>query len=343
MKKLLLTISFCAFSFMNFINAQEYDRNILIEVFTNSHCPLCPPAHSAVSSYLANGSAKERVSYIYYHMVFPYSDDLLNQANTSDPAGRNNYYGPFGSTPVGFFDGETQSGGYSNWGSKIDARLAVKSPLQINLSGSKGSGSFTVDAQINAGSSVGGNNVIHFVVVENVNYNGRNGVNPHNHVLRKMITSPTGESINLASNQTVSKTINLESAWNTGNIGVVVFVQNSSSKEVYQSNFITYDELGITSVDDINNSILDSYNLSQNYPNPFNPTTSIEYQIPAEENVVLKVYNLIGQEVAELVNEKKSAGSYKVNFNAEKLASGVYYYTLRAGNFVGSQKLVLLK
>lgn len=339
--KMLIYI-FMIFAF-TFIKAQEFDRNILIEVFTNSHCPLCPPAHSAIDSYLSNGNGKDRVNYIYYHMVFPYSDDQLNKDNPADAAARNNFYGPFGSTPVGFFDGTTQSGGYSSWGSKIDARLAVKSPLQIILSGSKETGSFTVNAELNAGSNISGNNVIHFVVVEDVNYGGRNGVNPHKHVMRKMVTPPTGEAIDLSSSQTINKTISLNGAWNTNNLGIVVFVQNSTTKEVYQSEFITYNELGVTGIEGENKTIPESYSLFQNYPNPFNPSTTIEYEIPKEEHVVLKVYNVLGSEVAELVNSIKSAGNYKINFNAENLASGVYYYTIHAGNFLKSLKLILLK
>lgn len=338
MKKLLL-ILILLFSFI-VSNAQNYDRNALVEVFTNSHCPLCPPAHASLNSYLANGSGKDNVTYIYYHMVFPYPSDQLNQYNTADPAGRNNYYGPFFSTPVGFVDGTTT--GYSSFASKIDTRLALKSNVKIDLSGSTVDGSFLVNADITVSQSISGNNVIHFVVVEDVDYRGNNGVSPQNHVMRKMITSPTGESIDLSSNQTISKEIGFDSIWNSERLGIIVFLQNSSTKEVYQSQFITYNELGTTDVDE-NNSLPISYNLSQNYPNPFNPATTIEYHIPNAEKVVLKVYNLIGQEVAELVNSNKSAGSYKVNFNAEKLASGVYYYTLSAGNFVQSKKLILLK
>ncbi|KAB2843210.1 MAG: Omp28-related outer membrane protein [Melioribacteraceae bacterium] len=341
MKKLLIIfITFAAFSLLK---AQDFDRNILIEVFTNSHCPLCPPAHSAIDSYLSTGSGKDRVNYIYYHMIFPYSDDQLNKDNPADAAARNNFYGPFGGTPVGFFDGTTQSGGYSSWGSKIDARLAVKSPLQINLSGSKAvDGNFTVNAELNVGSNITGNNVIHFIVVEDVNYIGRNGVNPHKHVMRKMVTPSAGENIELSSNQTISKTVTLNSAWNTNNLGILVFVQNSSTKEVYQSEFVTYNELGTTGVEE-NNSIPLSYNLFQNYPNPFNPSTAIEYEIPKEEHVVLKVYNLLGREIAELVNSNKSAGKYKINFNAKNLASGVYYYSIQAGEFIQSRKFILLK
>ena len=339
MKKILYII--VLLSAFTFANAQEYDRKVLVEVFTNSHCPLCPPAHAALDSYLANGSGKDRIDYIFYHMVFPYPSDQLNQYNKADSEGRNNYYGPFFSTPVGFVDGVTT--GYSSWAGKIDSRVLVKTPVQIVLSGNAGDGNFTVNADINVSSSVSGNNVVHFVVVENVDYRGNNGVSPQNHVMRKMITSPTGESIDLSSNTTVSKTITLDEIWNLDRLGVVVFVQNSSTKEIYQSEFITYSELGVTGVEAENNSVPVSYNLSQNYPNPFNPSTTIEYEIPSEEHVVLKIYNVLGKEIKELVNSNKGAGKYRVNFNGEGLASGIYYYTIRAGKFVQSRKLVLLK
>ena len=91
------------------------------------------------------------------------------------------------------------------------------------------------------------------------------------------------------------------------------------------------------------------YSLYQNYPNPFNPTTTIKYDIPylgtglALSAVTLKVYDILGREVATLVNEYKPAGSYEQVFNASSLASGVYVYKLQAGDFVNSKKMMLLK
>lgn len=96
----------------------------------------------------------------------------------------------------------------------------------------------------------------------------------------------------------------------------------------------------------IDNIAPSQYILSQNFPNPFNPTTVINYALPFNSFVSLKVYNSLGQEVSTLVNESKQAGSYKVDFNASGLPSGVYYYILRAGNnneFVKTNKMMLLK
>ncbi|MFZ1081908.1 MAG: T9SS type A sorting domain-containing protein [Candidatus Kryptoniota bacterium] len=85
------------------------------------------------------------------------------------------------------------------------------------------------------------------------------------------------------------------------------------------------------------------FDLNQNYPNPFNPSTTINYQLPATRFVTLKVYDVLGREVATLVNEKENAGSYAVKFDGSRLASGVYFYQLQAENFSQTKKLILLK
>jgi len=85
------------------------------------------------------------------------------------------------------------------------------------------------------------------------------------------------------------------------------------------------------------------FELSQNYPNPFNPTTTISYEIAKETNVSLKVYDVIGNEIATLVNETKPAGSYQVVFDAANLSNGVYFYKIQAGDFNATKKLILMK
>jgi hypothetical protein len=94
---------------------------------------------------------------------------------------------------------------------------------------------------------------------------------------------------------------------------------------------------------EVNVNIPKDYVLGQNYPNPFNPSTSISFGIPSNSEVSLKVYDLLGREVATLVDKYKSAGSYKIDFNAIGLPSGVYVYQLRAGSFNATKKMILLK
>lgn len=100
---------------------------------------------------------------------------------------------------------------------------------------------------------------------------------------------------------------------------------------------------GVTSVTAENNSTPNSFFLSQNYPNPFNPSTAINFSITKPGCVSLKVYDLMGHEVANLVDENLNAGSYKVNFDAKNLASGVYVYQIRTNNIISSKKMVLVK
>lgn len=83
--------------------------------------------------------------------------------------------------------------------------------------------------------------------------------------------------------------------------------------------------------------------LNQNYPNPFNPTTNIQYDIPNDVLVSIKVYDMLGREVAELVNEVKNAGRYIVGFNGSNLSSGIYYYKIKAGSFEQTRRMVLIK
>jgi photosystem II stability/assembly factor-like uncharacterized protein len=88
---------------------------------------------------------------------------------------------------------------------------------------------------------------------------------------------------------------------------------------------------------------LTKFSLSQNYPNPFNPNTTIKFSIPVSGKTSLKVFNILGEKVSTLINEVKEAGNYEINFDASNLPSGTYLYQLRAGNFVETRKMILMK
>ncbi|MDP3830852.1 MAG: T9SS type A sorting domain-containing protein, partial [Ignavibacteriaceae bacterium] len=89
--------------------------------------------------------------------------------------------------------------------------------------------------------------------------------------------------------------------------------------------------------------IPNDFSLNQNYPNPFNPETIISYQLPVSGNTSLKVFNILGSEVATLVNEVQEAGTYDVSFNGKDLTSGVYFFRLQAGDFIKINKMTLMK
>ncbi len=130
-----------------------------------------------------------------------------------------------------------------------------------------------------------------------------------------------------------------------------VLIDNFGNKWITSANaegtIVEFNENGIiTAVHENGEQAIEQpkdFMILQNFPNPFNPTTTINYALPQAGNVTLKVYDMLGREVATLVNEYKNAGYYQANFDAGKLSSGVYFYTLQAGKFVETKKLVLMK
>jgi hypothetical protein len=99
----------------------------------------------------------------------------------------------------------------------------------------------------------------------------------------------------------------------------------------------------IVGISDDESQVPTEFSLEQNYPNPFNPSTTLAYSIPKESQVSLKIYDVMGREVVELVNGRQTAGAYTVDFDAASLASGTYFYKLTADDFVSVKKMVLLK
>ncbi len=147
---------------------------------------------------------------------------------------------------------------------------------------------------------------------------GRRGINPQGDKIRIVIWKE-------ATNELVYDNF-LEQQINLGNI---VIRQSTFGKE-------SAEELAV---------LPNEYTLSQNYPNPFNPSTNIRYSIASTEKVTLKIYDILGNEVATMVNEEKEPGVYRAEFNTQnyQLASGIYLYRLQAGNFVETRKMVLMK
>ena len=96
-------------------------------------------------------------------------------------------------------------------------------------------------------------------------------------------------------------------------------------------------------MNDSKEQIPSDFSFEQNYPNPFNPTTTISFSIPAETFVIIKIYDNLGNEISTLINDVKKPGKYHTIFDAAGLSSGIYYCKMMADNFIGTQKLILLK
>lgn len=115
----------------------------------------------------------------------------------------------------------------------------------------------------------------------------------------------------------------------------------NTSEEIW--NFVKDFQLDLSGLDYEYDHVINDFYLFQNYPNPFNPSTTISWQSPVGGHQTLKIYDLLGREVAVLVDEYKPAGSYEVKFDASHLSSGTYFYRLQAGEFIKKKKLILLK
>ena len=148
---------------------------------------------------------------------------------------------------------------------------------------------------------------------------------------------PTG-FFNLAVGDTQEVAIAFLIKKGTDNINSITELKNYAAQIQHW-----YDNDFVTDVNENNILLPTEFSLSQNYPNPFNPSTSIQYAISSRQLVQLKVYDILGSEVATLVNQEQSAGNYKVDFNAKHLSSGVYFYQIKAGDFIQTKKMILIK
>ncbi|KAA0246780.1 MAG: T9SS C-terminal target domain-containing protein [Chlorobiota bacterium] len=140
--------------------------------------------------------------------------------------------------------------------------------------------------------------------------------------------------------------IPLNQPMNNLRIYVVIDQENAVTNEVHENNNLGWAPAigygSIVSVE-VEQTIPEDYFLYQSYPNPFNPSTTIKYSIPNGDNVSLKIFDILGREVEVLVDEYKNAGTYSVEFNASRFASGVYFYQLQSGRFIETKKMILLR
>lgn len=174
------------------------------------------------------------------------------------------------------------------------------------------------------------------------------------------ITATNGDTVRIATTNK-NKIIGGIAADGYGNLFLIPTPEGLKYAGLYKFNITnkTIDSLGntnlrnlrsiafvpqnITSVYDFANNIPQTYNLYQNYPNPFNPTTTIQFSIPERTNVKLSIFDVLGREIQTIVNDELSAGTYKFNFNANYLSSGIYFYRIDAGKFSSVKKMILMK
>jgi len=182
---------------------------------------------------------------------------------------------------------------------------------------------------------------------------GQNWITAHNGIENKAIISfavYVNKLFALSDDNNIFITSNSGANWiiidNTG----LPITQFNSISVIDDEIYLTTNEHGIWKrpLSEITSSgkeftITNNFSLEQNYPNPFNPSTTIQYEIPERSFVTIKIYDVIGNEIATLVYEEKPAGSYEVEFSSSKLASGIYFYSLSTNNFLATKKMILLR
>ena len=117
----------------------------------------------------------------------------------------------------------------------------------------------------------------------------------------------------------------------------------AEKRELFAQNLIEWLSIPVSVEEEESEMMPASFELYQNYPNPFNPSTVIKFQVPNSSHVSIKVYDLIGREVAVLVDDIKEQGVYEINFDSKNLASGIYFYKMIAGDYTSVRKMNLLR
>jgi hypothetical protein len=291
------------------------------------------------------------------------------------------YHGPAsGSDPFSFFSGNSilSSLGFSGYPSGLMDRKGIigwgsfftdgeyrysSSPaadVKLNITNQNynpGTRVLSVNLDATAQNTLTGQYKINYVITEdNIVYaqtgNGSCAGNSnyiHKWIVRNMVNGATGENVNTGTwntNQTYSKTFNttLDASWIPANCKIQIFVYKDmgtlNSSEIAQG---IKAPITLTGVNNQNAGVPNEYSLNQNYPNPFNPTTNIKFGIPKGGNVSLKVFDITGRVVDVYYDGYMKAGYYNAEIDGTKLASGVYFYTLRTDNFTETKKMVLIK
>jgi hypothetical protein len=359
MKKVFLPLLFIVVLF-SVKNLNSEPRRVLLEYCTGTWCGWCPCGHQAIENQII--PAYPNTIFIAYHGAS--SDPWQN----FDGFAVRGLLG-FNAYPTAIIDrGNTPSNPYITydmWLGLVQTRYSTQPNTQVNISlvsKSYNPSTRQVTATVNATAlqNLNGQYKIQFVLLEsNVVYQqyfysqcGGNGyVNNyvHKHIARSMINGPTGENLNTGTwntNQVFTKTTSrvLDAEWVPENCDLVFFVYRDSSvlalanvEQAMETKVIN--PVGIEN----QNTVPAAYNLSQNYPNPFNPVTNIIFSIPKSGDVSLKVYDMLGSEVAHFVDGYLEAGTYKAQLDGSEWASGIYFYTLKTSDFVQTKKMMLVK
>jgi hypothetical protein len=292
-------------------------------------------------------------------------------ASSSDPFRNfngNNIIGLMGFTgyPTAVIDRGNSSYNftYNQWYGAVQSRYSSSPNTALNValvskSYNTSTRELSVRVDVTATQNLTGVYMISYVLTEDnlIYFQTGNGTCPgssnwvHNWVVRSMVNDAEGDTLSSGTwNQNVTRTgsmtTTLSAGWVPANCKLNVFVYKPVEYYMYLSEVqqtliqLVTQPLGVSNN---NKEIPSDYSLSQNYPNPFNPATHVKFTLPKDGNVSLKVYDMLGNEVASYVNGFLKAGSYNADIDASSWASGVYFYKLITPEFAATKKMMLVK
>lgn len=347
MKKLYFLLLILTFS-SNVTSSQS--KKVLFEEFTNASCGPCAANNPALKAYIE--SKGDTIVAVKYHTYFPGTDPMNSLNPTQVENRRTGYYSDVNAVPWLKGDGncfpDIWPFSQTNFDNAFNTRKAITPAVTISVTQSIIPGdSIRAVINVNVPSNLpAGTYKVRVMaaelVVQYASPPGTNGETVFEHVFRKGAPDMTGLALNPnAGSYQFDVRYKIESAWILSQIVTLAIVQNdaASNKEVLNCNVSS----PLVGIQPQNSTLPDKYSLSQNYPNPFNPVTNINFSIPQNTFVKLRIYNALGKEAAVLVNENLEAGSYDYKFDASSLTSGIYFYTLETPNYTATKKMTLIK
>lgn len=330
-------------------------RNVLYEKWTSSTCGPCASQNPYFEAWLP--AFWIQVTVVAYHVGWPSpGNDPMYLLNPTQSYDRRYYYG-VNAVPCCWVDGVIYTGAcagcsYTNQSQCLtnpyNTRQTVSTPLSLDVTDQRIAGDSIRSTIIltKLSNLPSGNYYLRVMAIERiVSYTsppGTNGEMVFPDVFRESFPNSQGTSISTtAGTETHVFTYKRNPVWVDSMIFTNAFVQNDANHEVINSGRPA--NITITGKKTYSNEVPAKFELLQNYPNPFNPYTYIEFFMPKDANVTLKVYDILGNEVKTLVEGHQRAGTYNIFFDGSDLSSGVYLYKLSAGDFIQTKKMLLVK
>lgn len=358
MKAKIILFIFAVFFLGNTLNAEP--RRVIIEYCTGTWCGWCPCGHKVIDSVIKP--------------AYPNTISIGYHSGNGDPF--ENFENSYIMAQLGFIAfpsaviDRTHSPSnpyvtYPMWFQRVQQRYTSSPSSRVNIafvSKNYNPSTRELTATLNAEAleNMQGTYRVQFLLTENnivypqffgsgCGTYGYHNNYVHNHVARSLITTSIGEILNTSQwnqNQVLTKSFSkvIPPNWIPENLELIAFVFKDSS-EVYNGQIeqaLKTPVAGITSVQNGNTSPA-VYSLSQNYPNPFNPSTNIKFTVPEAGNVSLKIYNSLSQLVLINAEGYFNAGTYNSEINMSRFSTGLYFYTLTAGEFKETKKMMLVK